>query len=105
MATTPTNYSITSPYYSTPTFDSGKFLDIMNYRAIPKLANDMLSAIPAQYDLRPDLFAYDLYGNPGLWWVFAARNPNTLFDPLWDFTAGTVIYLPQKSTLQTALGT
>jgi hypothetical protein len=105
MVTTPTNYSITSPYYSTPTFDSGKFLDIITYRAIPKLANDLLVDIPPQYDLRPDLYAYDLYGDPGLWWVFAARNPNTLIDPLWNFTAGTVIYLPQKSTLQAALGT
>jgi hypothetical protein len=48
--------------------------------------------------------AYDLYGNAGLWWVFAARNPNTLFDPIWSFTAGTEIYLPQKRALLTALG-
>ena len=60
--------------------------------------------IVVQYDLRPDLFAADLYGDAHLWWVFAARNPNTLYDPLWDFTAGTPIYLPKKSTLQVALG-
>ena len=103
MATTP-QYSFASAYYGTPSFDNGQFLDLLNYRAIPKLVNDMLFTIPPQYEYRPDLLAYDLYGNADLWWVFAVRNPNTLVDPLWDFIADTVIYLPQKSTLQSALG-
>lgn len=98
-------YSYASPYYTTPSFDNGQFLDILNYRSIPKLANDVLFAIPPQYEYRPDLLAFDLYGDPKLWWVFAVRNPNTLIDPLWDFATNTVIYLPQKTTLQTALGT
>ena len=104
MATVAPQYSFASAYYSTPSFDAGQFLDLLNYRAIPKLVNDMLFTIPPQYEYRPDLLAYDLYGNADLWWVFAARNPNTLVDPLWDFSADTVIYLPQKTTLQTALG-
>jgi len=105
MAFNPANYSTASFYYSTPSFDNGQFLDLWNSRAIPKLANDVVFTIPPQYEYRPDLLAFDLYGNPALWWVFAVRNPNTLIDPLWDFTADTVIYLPTKSTLQSSLGT
>lgn len=105
MAITQTTYKQTSPYYSTPTFENGKFLDLLNYRIIDKKADDVLTPIPVNYDLRPDLLANDLYGSSELWWVFAARNPNTLKDPLWDFTAGTLIYIPQKATLQAALGT
>ena len=97
------NYNQASAYYSTPLFDK-KFLDLLVYRPIPKLADDSLISISVIYDLRPDLLAYDLYGNPDLWWVFAARNPNTLVDPLWDFTAGTEIYIPQKKSLLSALG-
>lgn len=104
MAFTPASYSRASAYYSTPTFDNGRFLDILTYRPIPRLANDMVFTIPPQYEHRPDLLAFDLYGNPNLWWVFAERNPNTLYDPIWDFTANTVIYLPQKSSLHAALG-
>ena len=103
MAYTP-EYTAASSYYGTPTFDNNQFLDLLNYRAIPKLTNDMLFTIPPQYENRPDLLAFDLYGDPTLWWVFAARNPNTLIDPLWDFTANTTIYLPQKATLQSTLG-
>jgi Base plate wedge protein 53 len=97
-------YSFASAYYGTPTFDNGQFLDILNIRAIPKQVDDILFTIPPQYEYRPDLLAYDLYGDPTLWWVFSARNPNTLLDPLWDFATNTVIYLPKKTTLQTALG-
>jgi hypothetical protein len=105
MSFNPPSYSTASSYYSTQSFDNGQFLDLWNARAIPKLASDILFTIPPQYEYRPDLLAFDLYGNPTLWWVFAVRNPNTLIDPLWDFTATTTIYLPQKSTLQNSLGT
>jgi hypothetical protein len=103
MATYP-QYNIGSSYYGTPSFDNNQFLDLLNYRAIPKLVDDVLFTIPPQYEYRPDLLAADLYGDPTLWWTFAVRNPNTLIDPLWDFTSNTVIFLPKKTTLQSALG-
>jgi membrane-bound lytic murein transglycosylase MltF len=56
------------------------------------------------YQYRPDLLAHDLYGDSGLWWVFAQRNPNTLKNPLLDFKEGTLIYLPKISTLKSVLG-
>jgi hypothetical protein len=96
-------YPATSPYYVTGVVNN-KFLDILNDRPIPKLGSDRYWVITEQYNNRPDMLAYDLYANPKLWWVFASRNPNTLKDPLFDFTTGTGIYLPENSTLIQALG-
>lgn len=95
-------YSKTSPYYGTAEF--GNFLDIHVDRPIPKLSADVLYSIDAVYANRPDLLANDLYGDSALWWVFAARNPNVIQDPIFDFTAGTVIYIPKKETITSALG-
>jgi len=95
-------YQSTSPYYETPI--NGEYLGIMVNRRIPKQADDIRFTINETYNLRPDLLAYDLYGTPNLWWVFAQRNPNSLTDPLLDFTTGTNIYLPKLSTLKAALG-
>jgi hypothetical protein len=95
-------YSRTSPYYDTPTF--GNFLDVMTYRAIPAKSTDTYYEIDSVYSRRPDLLASDLYGDSNLWWVFIVRNPNVLKDPIFDFTAGTRIYIPQKETISAALG-
>jgi hypothetical protein len=96
------SYQANSPYFTTPI--EGTYLGLMRNRRIPKLADDVSFIITDTYNLRPDLLAFDLYGDAQLWWVFANRNPNTLVDPLGDFTAGTLIYLPKQETLQTALG-
>jgi hypothetical protein len=65
---------------------------------------DQYWEITQVYNLRPDLLAHDLYGNSQLWWVFAQRNPNRIKDPLFDFTTGTGIYIPQLTTLKEVLG-
>lgn len=95
-------YSQSSAWYLTPSVDN--FLDILTYRSIPKEPDDTLYTIKSMHALRPDLLAYDLYGDPALWWVFAARNPNTIEDPIFDFQPGTVIYLPKLQTLKITLG-
>ena len=97
------SYPQSSPYYNTTTFNN-QFLDIMVDRPIPKDPSDTYWVITQTYHLRPDLLAYDLYEDSRLWWVFAQRNSNRLKDPLFDFTAGTGIYLPQATTLTDALG-
>jgi hypothetical protein len=96
------SYSKSSPYYGTGLY--GSFLDLMAPRAITKLANDQLYTIDRVYHLRPDMLAFDLYKNAKLWWVFAARNPNSLKDPLFDFITGNTIYLPTLATLTKDLG-
>ena len=95
-------YDSTSPYYLTGY--SQFFLDVMVNRPIPKQPDDQLLVINQTYQYRPDLLAYDLYGNPGLWWVFYQRNPNTLTKPPLDFKVNTNIYLPKITTLKTVLG-
>lgn len=97
-------YPATSPYYNTNVTTS-KFLDVLSYRPIPKDQSDVLFVITTVYEYRPDLLAYDLYNDSRLWWVFAERNPNKLgYDPYFDFTTGTQIYIPKLSTLQQVLG-
>jgi hypothetical protein len=95
-------YSATSPYFETGY--SQFFLDVMVNRPVPKSADDILFTINTTYQYRPDLLAFDLYSDAGLWWVFYQRNPNTLTAPPMDFEANTVIYLPKLSTLKTVLG-
>lgn len=95
-------YSATSPYFETGY--SQFFLDTMVNRPIPKSADDILFTINTTFQYRPDLLAFDLYSDAGLWWVFYQRNPNTLIAPPMDFEANTVIYLPKLSTLKTVLG-
>lgn len=91
------------PYANTLITKSG-YLDILNVRSIPAAGDDVNFTITSQYHHRPDLLAYDLYGNKDFWWVFAQRNINTIKDPVYDFTAGTTIKLPRKSNLERLLG-
>jgi hypothetical protein len=95
-------YDSTSPYFTTGY--SQFFLDVMTNRPIPKENDDQLFKINTTYQYRPDLLAFDLYDNAGLWWVFYQRNPNTLQAPPLDFAADTVIYLPKITTLRNVLG-
>lgn len=95
-------YNKSSPYFNTGQF--GSFLDILEYRSIPKSQDDVEYRIDMMYKNRPDLLAYDLYKNSDLWWVFAARNPNVLKDPVFDFRPGIVIFIPKQETIHSALG-
>jgi alpha-L-fucosidase len=92
------NSKSTSPWYKTPIIKS-KILDIMDARYIYKDPYDELYTIEEKYNRRPDLFSYDRYGTSKWWWIFAHRNPNTLNDPINDFTSGTKIYVPKKSNI------
>ncbi len=95
-------YLISSPYVNTEL--TGEFLDILTFRSIPKEVDDIVYTIKPQHALRPDLLAYDLYGDSNLWWVFAVRNPNTIEDPIFDFQTGVTIFLPKSTTLKKVLG-
>jgi hypothetical protein len=102
MSVRKTVYKKTSAYYQTGTY--GKFLDVMTQRSITPYGDDIEITITPAYEYRPDLLAYDLYGDAALWWVFAMRNPNVLKNPIGDFFAGQIILLPKISTLKTDLG-
>jgi alpha-L-fucosidase len=95
-------YSILSPWYDTVTKQD--YLDILSIRPVSAEPDDFLYTIESQYMYRPDLLAFDLYGEPGLWWVFMQRNMDVLEDPIFDFVPGKKIYIPKGSSLRTVLG-
>ena len=95
-------YSSTSPYFNTS--ENKISVDFLNPRTITADQDDISYTIDRIYAYRPDLLAYDLYGTPRLWWVFAQRNPNVIEDPIYDFTIGKTIQLPKMSNLKNDLG-
>ena len=97
------NYYETSPWHTTK-IKNGQYLDILDIRSVPAENDDILYEIEPQYTYRPDLLAYDLYGSHKFWWVFAQRNMNVLKDPVYDFVAGTQIYLPKERNITAELG-
>jgi len=98
----PANYSDYSPWAHTPTIQN--YLGILQIRPVAAASDDFLYTIQAQYNMRPDLLAYDLYGRADLWWVFIQRNMDVLEDPILDFVPGVQIYVPKNSTLLESLG-
>jgi hypothetical protein len=95
-------YGKYSPYVSTSMF--GNYLDIASIPNIPPQVDDITLTINNNYENRPDLLAFDLYGDANLWWVFAIRNPNIIKDPVFDMKPGTIIYIPKQTTIVQALG-
>lgn len=96
-------YTETSPWYNTK-IQNNQYLEPLAIRPVPAENDDILYTIEAQYTYRPDLLAYDLYGSHRLWWVFAQRNMNIIKDPVFDFVAGTEIYLPKGRNISEVLG-
>lgn len=95
-------YSTSSPWNKTPIKQN--YLDVLTIRPVSAEPDDFLYTIQAQYQYRPDLLAYDLYGDEKLWWVFTQRNLDVLQDPIFDFVVGTKIYIPKNSKLRESLG-
>ena len=95
-------YSATSPYFTTS--ESPEHLNILSPREITMELDDQSYTIERTYAYRPDLLAYDLYGTPRLWWVFAQRNPNEIEDPIYDFKPGVTIQLPKPANISKDLG-
>jgi hypothetical protein len=95
-------YKTTSPYYRTK--QNKLYLELLTIRPVPAETDDFLYTIENQYENRPDLLAYDLYGTPKLWWVFVQRNMDVIKDPIFDFVPGAKIYIPKKTNLERYLG-
>jgi hypothetical protein len=95
-------YSKSSPWANTQ--QNNFYLELLDIRPVPAEADDVRYIIENQYRHRPDLLAFDLYGNPKLWWVFVQRNMSVIKDPIYDFRPGTAIYLPKQRNLSKFLG-
>ena len=96
------SHTKSSPW--TTTQQNNLYLELLEIRPVPAESDDFRYVIENQYKHRPDLLAYDLYGNPKLWWVFVQRNMSVIKDPIYDFEPGTSIYLPKRSNLEKFLG-
>lgn len=96
-------YNKTSPYTFTPVVND-EYLDILVPRPVPVSQYDLPYVIESQFHQRPDLASDVIYGTPKLWWVFAQRNFNVLKDPVFDFRAGTEIFVNEPKTLMQYLG-
>lgn len=95
-------YSQMSPWFLTKTKQN--YLDVLSIRPVSSEPDDFLYTIESQYANRPDLLAHDLYGDAALWWVFTQRNLDVIQDPIFDFTPGTKIFIPKRSSLFKVLG-
>lgn len=89
---------MTNRYKHTPIKEF--YLDIWVPIFIGENPNDYAYEIEPDFDERPDLLSYELYGTPDLWWIFALRNMDELVDPIGDFKSGVVIMIPAKNTLE-----
>lgn len=96
------SYTSSSPWAHTA--QNSLYLETLEIRPVPAEVDDYRYVIENQYKHRPDLLAYDLYGNAKLWWVFVQRNMDVIKDPIYDFEPGKIIYLPKKSNLEKFLG-
>lgn len=95
-------YDASSPWANTTV--NSQYLDILKIRPVPAESDDIVYTIETQYAYRPDLLAYDLYGDRKLWWVFAQRNMDLIKDPVYDMRPGLSIYLPKGDGLTRILG-
>jgi hypothetical protein len=86
-------YEKTSPYRDT---NLNRFFLDVGIVSIARDGTEIPVVIDAKYNRRPDLLAYEVYGSSKLWWLFAAVNPDTLKDPVFDFITGKEIVLLSK---------
>jgi hypothetical protein len=94
-------YKETSAYYNTPVKDF--YLDLWTSVSLEPQETDQRVVISSKHHLRPDKLAYEMYGNPELFWVFAIRNKDYIIDPINDFVAGKVIYVPSAQYVRSVL--
>jgi len=91
-----TRYRTDSVYRNTELVNS-KYLDVLSIDNID-VENTTTKTITLEpkHNERPDLLAYELYGNSKLWWAFALFNQDTLQDPIIDFKSGLSIIVPVR---------
>ena len=94
-------YPSNSLYYSTK--QTSWYLDLWSPREIPQLSTDAPLVLNQNYQFKPDLLAYDLYGDTRLWWVFMMRNPDILNDPIYDMVPGITLMITAPGDLQNIL--
>ena len=85
-------YKKTSVYSKTNV--NKKYLEYYNPPIRINYENTKEIELTAKHNMRPDLLAYELYGDADLWWVFVLFNRNKILDPIFDFKTGLKIRVP-----------
>lgn len=86
------SYKETSVYRKTPL--NKKYLENYVPPITPNMEATEVVEVTKKYEYRPDLLAYDRYGDAAYWWVFVLYNRNILLDPIYDMKTGTKIRVP-----------
>lgn len=73
------------------------YADIYTPPIVPDFNQTERFTLTQKYDRRPDLLAYDLYGEAKFWWIFALYNKNAILDPINDFTTGKILNIPKRN--------
>ena len=90
-------YDAQSPYKLTPL--AARYLTYYVHRAIRPNPTDKVFQITDQrYVNRPDLLAFDIYGDADLFWVIPVRNG--MEDPIFDLKLNTIVYIPDTSVIR-----
>ena len=63
----------------------------------PDFEQTEIFEITQRFNRRPDLLAYELYGDAHFWWIFTMYNRNTIVNPINDFTTGKKILIPNRN--------
>ena len=90
-------YPSESPYNLTSIVS--KYLTYYVHRPVrPDLTDRVTILNNERYVFRPDLLAFDLYGNEALWWVIPVRNG--MQDPVFDLTFGRDLIVPDPTRVR-----
>ena len=68
-------------------------------RVFSKSTSDTSITLPAKFDRRPDLLAYEVYNNSQIAWVILQYN--NIMDVNTEFVSGAQIILPSLARVQT----
>lgn len=86
---------------TTTVFNQGRRLGWWERKLFTTSSTDIEFTITPKYQYRPDILAYDLYGDSELQWFIMQYN--NVIDLYSDFITGNVITLPTESRLRTEL--
>lgn len=85
-------------YKKTPVVDN--VLQHYNPPRIKESKDDEYWTIEPKYHQRPDKLAHELYGNEAYYYVFLLVNKDLMEDPIFDFTEGLTIRVPNKTNVK-----
>lgn len=77
----------------------GGYTDIYEPPLVPDFAKTTRFTITQKYVRRPDILAYELYGDSKFWWIFPLYNRNSIVDPINDFTLNKVLLVPDRDVV------